>query len=56
MSFRAPSRGPEENAMVGGSPHTPMKNENGARLWTPSGATLDTQAMGRGTTQPMRSL
>jgi hypothetical protein len=50
------SRRPEEKAMVGGSLHTPMKKLKGARLGTPSAAMVDTQAMGRGTTQPMSSL
>jgi hypothetical protein len=33
-----------------------MKKLKGAKLGTPSAATVETQAMGRGTTQPMRSL
>ncbi len=56
MSFFPFSRRPDENAMVGGSLHTPMKKLKGARLATPSAAMVDTQAMGRGTTQPMSSL
>jgi hypothetical protein len=42
--------------MVGGSWQTPMKKLKGARLFTPSGPTVDTHAIGRGTTQPIRSL
>ena len=33
-----------------------VKKLNGATFFTPSASTVDTQAMGRGTTQPMRSL
>ncbi len=42
--------------MVGGSPQTPMKKLKGARLFTPSALTVETHAIGRGTTQPIRSL
>src|SRR5262245_49349437 len=56
VSFLLPSRRLDENAIVGGSLQTPMKNENGARLYTPSALTVDTHAMGRGTTQPIKSL
>src|SRR5204863_1043275 len=44
------------NAMVGGSSVMAMKYENGARLRTPTASTVDTHAMGRGTTELMRSL
>ena len=50
------ARTDEENAIVGGSPVIAMKKLNGATFFTPSASTVDTQAMGRGTTQPMRSL
>ena len=56
VSLRFFARGPEEKAMVGGSPQTPMKKLKGARLCTPSGPTVDTHAIGRGTTQPIKSL
>ncbi len=42
--------------MVGGSWQTPMKKLKGARLLTPSALTVETQAIGRGTTQPISSL
>src|SRR4029077_3228196 len=50
------ARTDDENAIVGGSPVIAMKKLNGATFFTPSASTVDTQAMGRGTTQPMRSL
>jgi hypothetical protein len=50
------SRGPPENAIVGGSPQTPMKKLKGARFRTPAPSTVETHAIGRGTTQPMSSL
>ena len=56
VSLRSFARGPEEKAIVGGSPQTPMKKLKGARLFTPSGPTGETHAIGRGTTQPMSSL
>src|SRR5262245_15114938 len=52
----AMARAPEENAIVGGSPVMAMKKLNGATFLTPSASTVDTQAMGRGTTHPMSSL
>ncbi len=56
VSLRFRARGPDENATVGGSPQTPMKKLKGARLLTPSAPTVETHAIGRGTTQPIRSL
>ena len=56
VSLRSRARGPEEKAMVGGSWQTPMKKLKGARLFTPSAPTVETHAIGRGTTQPIRSL
>src|SRR5215510_11893437 len=56
VSFFLSSRRPEENASVGGLLHTAMKKLNGARLGIASSLRLDTQAIGRGTTQPMSSL
>src|SRR5262245_7737714 len=52
----ASAREEDENAIVGGSPVMAMKKLNGATFLTPSASTVDTQAMGRGTTQPMRRL
>src|SRR3546814_10953685 len=48
VSLRPPPRGPDENATVGGAPHTPMKKLSGARLRTPAASTVETQAIGRG--------
>ena len=39
--------------IIGGATHTTVKNENGARLATPSALTVDAQPIGRGTTEPM---
>ena len=37
-----------------GSALKALKNENGAMLWMPSALVVDTHAIGRGTTLPMR--
>ena len=39
--------------IIGGSTHTTVKNENGARFDAPSALTVDAQPIGRGTTEPM---
>ena len=39
--------------IMGGATHTTVKNENGARLETPSALTVEAQPIGRGTTEPM---
>ena len=49
-------RNDDENAIVGGSSVMAMKYEKGARLRTPAASTLDTHAIGRGTTELMSSL
>src|SRR5690242_4713767 len=56
VSLATPSREPAENMTVGGLEHTALKKLNGARLSRPSGVIDETQAIGRGTTQPMRIL
>jgi hypothetical protein len=38
-----------ENITIGGLPLTPLKNEYGARLGVPSGASVEIHAIGRGT-------
>jgi hypothetical protein len=43
------------NCTMGGFVDATVKNECGARLSTPSGETLETQAMGRGTTTAVSS-
>jgi hypothetical protein len=49
VSFRTPSRlFTGTNINVGGFAVTPLKNENGAKLVTPSGDIVETQAIGRG--------
>ena len=35
---------------------TAVKNEYGARLWSPAGEMVETKAIGRGTTLPISSL
>ena len=40
----------------GGSSEITLKNENGAQLATPFSLKVETQAIGRGITRPMRSL
>src|SRR5579863_6748306 len=39
--------------IIGGTTHTTVKKENGARLATPFAFTVDAQPIGRGTTEPM---
>src|SRR6185503_7470196 len=56
VSFFPPARRPEENARVGGSLQTAMKKLNGATFAIASSLILDTQAIGRGTTQPISNL
>jgi hypothetical protein len=45
-----------QNRSVSGLLPTPVKKENGAKLNCPSGEIVETNAIGRGTTQPMSSL
>ena len=40
---------------VGGECAIALKNENGARFATPSADTVDTSAIGRGTTTPVKT-
>ena len=41
--------------IIGGITHTTVKNENGARLVTPSALMVEAQPIGRGTTEPVSS-
>src|SRR5690348_1267519 len=50
------SRTPHAKHMTGGFAQITLKKLNGARLRTPSGETVETNAMGRGTTVPISSL
>src|SRR6516164_1451864 len=50
------SRTPEANVTTGGLAHTALKKLKGARLREPSGDKVETNAIGRGTMQPIRSL
>src|SRR3974377_1939388 len=50
------SRTPEANETTGGLAHTALKKLKGARLRTPSGEMVETNAIGRGTMEPIRSL
>ena len=45
----------ELNRTTGGRPLATVKNECGARLPWPSASTVETQAIGRGTTRPVSS-
>ena len=40
---------------IGGTTHTTVKKENGARLVTPAVLTVEAQPIGRGTTVPVSS-
>lgn len=54
VSFASPpGRSPAANITVGGRPVSSVKNEKGARLGTPAGDRVLTQAMGRGATRPV---
>jgi hypothetical protein len=53
--FNESLRPTEVNATTGGSTQATVKNECGARLCTPSGDVLHTQAIGRGTTTEFRT-
>ncbi len=44
------------STMSAGFSENTLKNENGAALTTPSGLSVDTSAIGRGTTRPHSSL
>src|SRR5215470_20117514 len=46
------SRHTGQNSTTGGSPHTALKKLNGARLLTPAADVVETNAIGRGTTEP----
>ncbi len=46
----------ELNNTTGGRPLATVKNECGARLPLPSGLSVETQAIGRGTTRAVNSL
>ncbi|MGA8866492.1 MAG: hypothetical protein WB510_05965, partial [Candidatus Sulfotelmatobacter sp.] len=47
-------RNPGANASNGGSTHTALKKEKGARLGCPDALTVETQAIGRGATELRR--
>src|ERR1700689_3865248 len=47
-------RSPGANASNGGSTHTQLKNENGARFGCPVKLIVDTHAIGRGATELSR--
>jgi hypothetical protein len=49
-------RNPGANASNGGLAQTALKKEKGARLGWPAALTVETQAMGRGTTELIRRL
>jgi len=49
-------RVPQAKHTTGGLPQIALKKLKGARFRTPSGDTVETNAMGRGTTEPISSL
>ena len=56
VSLRCWLRRPELKPTIGGSAETKVKQLKGARLATPLGEMVETQAIGRGTTTPVSSL
>ena len=56
MSFRSFPRMPQLKPSIGGNGDTNVNVLNGARLIFPGSTPLLTQAIGRGTTAPVKSL